>query len=63
MVLGRPSFFAVTDAAGVVDMPVPTGTIELTVDDQRGHTGATVVEVRPGEPAQAVIAVSSELAR
>jgi hypothetical protein len=38
---------------------VVTG-VENASDDQGGRAGAATVEVRPGEPAQAVIAVSSQ---
>jgi len=49
-----------TDPAGVVELSVPLGTIELAVHGERGRGGTAIVEVRPGELAQAVIAVTSE---
>jgi protocatechuate 3,4-dioxygenase beta subunit len=60
-VFGLSSFFSITDAAGVVELSVPLGTIELSAHTNReGSAGAATVEVRPGELAQAVISVSSE---
>jgi hypothetical protein len=60
-VFGLSSFFSITDAAGVVELSVPLGTIELSAHTNRGGSaGAATVEVRPGELAQVVISVSSE---
>jgi protocatechuate 3,4-dioxygenase beta subunit len=53
-VCGIPSFFTRTDGSGVAEVSVPIGKIELTAQLRAG-SGNTVVEVRPGELARAVI--------
>ncbi len=61
-VFGLSSFFSITDAAGVVELSVPLGTVELGANPTReGSAGAATVEVRPGELALAVIVVPSEV--
>jgi hypothetical protein len=57
-VLGISSFFARTDGNGVVELSVPVGRVELTAHDRKG-AGSVVVEVRPGELAQAAIKLAA----
>jgi protocatechuate 3,4-dioxygenase beta subunit len=59
-VFGLSSFFAMTDAAGVVEMSVPLGTIEVSANKNGRPPGAATVEVRPGELAHVTISMPEE---